>query len=769
MNPVREEERVTGVFQEVYGLSAPERESALGSLTGGDEGLRSRVEILLAAYDRNMAEGFLERPALGMGFGVRGAVGESVLMGESEVRAPGRAGPFEIKRLLSEGDLASVYLAEQTDPVRRLAAVKVLHAGGRRALMRFELERQAVASMRHAHIAQFYDAGTTETGLAYFAMEHVDGSSITEFCRTGGLSTGERLALFLQACAGVVHAHQRGIIHRDLKPSNILVGTGAMEAPSVKIIDFGVAKAAEVAGEGSRATLTGQVVGTPAYMSPEQLTGRTDAIDTRTDVYSLGLVLFEMLAGTPAFAPEFIGEPSVMWRRPDTRAPRLAAARRAFRGDLDTIVAKATGTDPDERYASVAELAGDIERYVAGLPILARRASLVYTARKFVRRHRIGTGCTLLAVAAAVCMGAVSWQARTQRLDLATQLADAWLNETLRMQRTLGERSARGPIVERLVEQVDHLAEVSPNDPRVLAMRAAALTERGYLAMDSANARAALADFEEALRLRRELAAAAPDDTELRREVSLALVRTGDAAGAMGDSRARIARYSESLTIDEALARAAPFDTRILGGLGWSYERVGVQVTRDDPAALAMFQHQAGVFDRLVMIAPTPEAYRGRSAANLNIGHIQEFLGESFAEAAHRAVESGRRAVAADPSDRLSLHALIRAELLEARAIAGSGSGGAAARAGNAAEHAQELFDRDPSDWDSREVLAVALARAATLASGEGDMDAATAMAARAIPHFQALSARPGTACWDAELSDMESLVAAADPKRDAR
>jgi tetratricopeptide (TPR) repeat protein len=733
------------------------------ALAGSEPLLRSRVEELLGAYDRNATDRFLERPPQGEGFDVLALCARDDPLAPDST--PRSAGPFIVERLLAEGDFTSVYVARQSEPVRRAAAVKVLHSAvrSRRTLSRFALERQAVAAMRHPHIAQFYDAGTTDTGLAYFAMELVDGPSITEFCRRRALTVPDRLALFLQVCSAITHAHQRGMIHRDLKPSNILVGAGDAQA-AVKVIDFGVAKALGPAGRGSPATLTGQVVGTLAYMSPEQLRGQTDLIDTRTDVYSLGLVLFEVLAERPAFSAPGAGPSPSPLRLAEAPPPRLADARRDLRGDLDTIVAKATAATPDERYAFVADLARDIERHLAGLPIVARRSGRLYAAAKFVRRHRVGTVAAALAVGVTSVMGLAAWQARTERLDLAMQLAGAWLDETLRMQRTIGERSRRAPIVERLVEHVDRLASVAPNDPRVLAMRAAALAERGYLAMDSRRPAEALVAFSEALRIRRELADAAPRDIDRQKELSMALARTGDAAGAAGDAATQRARYRDALRTDEALVHGAPLDRGALSDLGWSYERLAALMPPDQPDRLTLFRKQAATFERLAAIAPTCEAQRGQSAAYLNIGQSLERAGAPFGDAARRAVAFGRTAVAADPADRLALHTLILAELLDARAAVASSPAAAAGRAKEAAAHAEELFTKDSGDRDSREVLAVALTRAASLAVRAGQTDDASNLAARAIPHLRELSAHASGSGWDAELASAIGLLARLKP-----
>jgi eukaryotic-like serine/threonine-protein kinase len=227
-------------------------------------------------------------------------------IGPSRGEDPDRIGPYRILRVLGEGGMGVVYLAEQTEPVRRQDALKILKLGmdTRQVVARFDSERQALAVMEHAGIAKVFDAGATEAGRPFFVMERVDGVPITEFCDDHALGLRERVRLFVQVCRAVQHAHQKGVIHRDLKPSNVLV-TEADGAPLCKIIDFGIARATEQsAEERTRLTQHDQSLGTPAYMSPEQAIGSDLDIDTRTDIYSLGVLLYELLAGVLPFEPE---------------------------------------------------------------------------------------------------------------------------------------------------------------------------------------------------------------------------------------------------------------------------------------------------------------------------------------------------------------------------------------------------------------------------------------------------------------------------------
>ena len=351
-------------------------------------------------------------------------------------------GPYRILQLLGEGGFGSVYMAEQSAPIQRRVALKVIKAGmdSRQVIARFEQERQALAMMDHPGIAQVLDAGATDTGRPYFVMELVRGEPVTEYCDRHKLAIADRLALFAEVCAAVQHAHTKGIIHRDLKPSNILVSAQDGQAHA-KIIDFGIAKA--TAGNLTEKTLFTehrQLLGTPEYMSPEQAEGSLD-IDTRTDVYALGVLLYELLTGTTPFDSRRLrsaafGEVQRILReddppRPSTRLSQstetltaVAAHRHTepkkltsqLKGELDWIVMKALEKDRQRRYETASGLAMDIGRFLAGEPVSAAPPSTAYRFRKFVRRHRTGVAAASLVGAALVAaVVGIAWQAREAR------------------------------------------------------------------------------------------------------------------------------------------------------------------------------------------------------------------------------------------------------------------------------------------------------------------------------------------------------------------
>jgi serine/threonine protein kinase len=353
-----------------------------------------------------------------------------------------RVGPYKVLEWLGEGGMGDVYLAEQEHPFRRRVALKVIKLGmeTREVVARFEAERQALALMDHPCIAQVYDAGATAEGRPYFAMEYVAGIPITDYCDTHRLPLDARLELFLQVCGAIQHAHQKGVIHRDIKPSNVLVAL-LDGNPLPKVIDFGVAKAThQRLTEKTVFTQRGVLIGTPAYMSPEQAEMSGLTVDTTTDIYSLGVLLYQLLIGAPPFDPEslrragyaeiqrIIREEEPL--RPSARLSSLHAGAtevalrrktqlralvRELEGDLDWITLKAMEKDRTRRYASASEFAADITRHLKTQPVIARPPSWTYRAGKFVRKYK----APLIAVAITVTTSSIVSTALLTRMVVA--------------------------------------------------------------------------------------------------------------------------------------------------------------------------------------------------------------------------------------------------------------------------------------------------------------------------------------------------------------
>ncbi len=431
---------------------APEKRSAfLDRACEGDHALRAEIDALLSEGDLVGANFLQSLPGLGDFAGLGDGAGDAAgLPSAGQVFAE----RFHLIRKLGEGGMGQVWLAEQTSPVRRPVAVKLIRAGmyDESVVKRFQSERQSLAIMDHPAIAKVFDAGATPQGQPYFVMEYVPGLPITEYCDQHKLKIADRLELFIRACEGVLHAHQKAIIHRDLKPANILV-VEIDGQPVPRIIDFGLARATAPQVNGKTLfTQVGQLVGTPGYMSPEQADPNVKDIDTRTDVYSLGAILYVLLAGSQPFdgmPGEKLPLDEVLRRlreedppAPSTRVSsnrqisnRAAEVRgieprqlvNLLRGDLDWITMKALEKDRARRYGTPSELAADIHRYLRHEPVLARPAGTGYRLRKYVARHRVGViaaAVLILLFAGFSVLQAVQLRRTTRERDRANRITD---------------------------------------------------------------------------------------------------------------------------------------------------------------------------------------------------------------------------------------------------------------------------------------------------------------------------------------------------------
>jgi non-specific serine/threonine protein kinase/serine/threonine-protein kinase len=514
--------RLRTLFDEARELTGEERSALLDRELADDPDLRGELDALLRAGDD--ATAFLADP---------------------ERPAPGTTvGPYRLLEILGQGGFGVVYLAEQERPIRRRVALKLIKPGmdTRQVIARFEIERQALALMDHPGIAQVFDAGETEAGRPYFAMEYVPGVPITVYCDRERLKLGERLELFLAVCDAIQHAHQKGVIHRDIKPSNILVSMRD-GAPALKVIDFGIAKATEAAGmDGPTMTREGTIVGTAGYMSPEQLGAITAPIDTRADIYSLGALLYELLTSDSPFGRDRLRgaswldtlkimledptPPAVKAARSDTgeiarnRSTDSRSLIRALKGELEWITLKALEKEPDRRYSSASELAADVRRYLAHEPVMAAAPDTWYRVRKYARRHRVGVTAAALVLVAIVAGGiaaAVGFgravraeQVARREAESSAQVADFLV--TLFHASSPGASADSMRVRDLLDEGVRRIEKEPPDDPHVRARLLGAISD-SYLN---------LGDFDEGIRLTRAALSAAEsarprDDVEVVR------------------------------------------------------------------------------------------------------------------------------------------------------------------------------------------------------------------------------------------------------------
>ena len=572
-------EQIRDVLEGALELAPDERSAFLDGACSSDPSLRNEVEVLLA-QSANVPSGFLQSSAMAE---MISAELESVNSAAALKEGQEFAQRFHLIRKLGEGGMGQVWLAEQTFPVRRQVALKMIKAGmyDEAVVERFQSERQSLAIMEHPAIAKVFDAGTTPQGQPYFVMEYVPGLPITEYCDRKKLTIRDRLELFIETCEGVQHAHQKAIIHRDLKPANVLV-VEVDAKPVPRIIDFGLAKAVThaIAGD-ARKTQFGDLVGTPGYMSPEQADVNVQDIDTRTDVYSLGVVLYVLLSGREPFESkqgqkQQLDELLRKLRedeppRPSTKisgdhhsSSTIAEARsteprqltRVLRGDLDCITMRALEKDRSRRYGAPSDLAADIRRYLSHEPVMARPASAAYRSGKFVRRHKfalaVASVFALMALAGAVAIVREAQIARMQearaerRFNDVRSLANSLLFDVYdSIQDLPGSTPARRIVADRALHYLDTLSQESAGSPDLERELATAYERVGDVQANPffanlGDTAGAIQSYRKALRIRLDLAgdhpSAFPDQAALvatYMNLGLALENNLDFAAAM--------------------------------------------------------------------------------------------------------------------------------------------------------------------------------------------------------------------------------------------
>lgn len=651
-----------------------------------------------------------------------------------------------------------VYLAEQTEPVQRKVALKILKLGmdTLQVVARFESERQALAVMEHPGIAKVYDAGATESGRPYFVMERVDGVPITEHCDAQRLPVRARIELFLQVCRAVQHAHQKGVIHRDLKPSNVLV-TATDDGPLCKIIDFGIARAvAESPSDGTRLTRVDQSIGTPAYMSPEQAGSSGLDVDTRTDVYSLGVLLYELMVGALPFEPQayagwaFLAHHvSVEPPRPSVRVAQLGEAaraaaelrgttaealRRELSGDLDWIVVRAMEKERERRYETANQLGEDLARHLSHEPVLASPPSRSYRARKFVRRNRLAVGFS--AALAILLVGfSVAVTAQNQRIDRARGLAltrqgqaedlIGFMLGDLRGKLTpLGRLDVLDDVGAQAMSYFAAVPEGELTDQE-LFRRSQALSQLGQVRLDQGQFPAARAAFEESLRLAAGLAARQPENLEWQVGLGAAHFWIGYAYWLQGDLDAALESFEPYMTISRALVEREPGNPDYRLELGYAWSNIGsireAQGRLEDAADA--FRQTLAIKQSLVEIDTTRGDWRFDLAETHNtLGVVLRKMRRlAEAEAEHRAeVGIKEGLVAADPLNATWRRHLGTAHVFLGRVLEARGDPAAIASFAAARDIAREGRRRDSTNAQWQLDLAVALRRHAVSRAHRG-------------------------------------------------
>ncbi|HSB64439.1 MAG TPA: protein kinase [Thermoanaerobaculia bacterium] len=609
------------VFGEAVTLSPRDREAFLRGACGDDTALREEVEALLAESESGTLEG-----------GVREAVRALHTIPQGT-----RIGPYELVRELGRGGMGTVYLAERADATfRKQVALKLVSAGldASYFLKRFHDERQILASLSHPNIAMLLDGGTTEDGFPYFVMEYVEGRPIDAFCKDEGAPLPRRLRLFISVCDAVQHAHRNLVVHRDLKPSNILVGKDGVP----KLLDFGLARLLTPEA-GTERTVTEWRAMTPAYASPEQIRG--EPVTTQSDVYSLGVLLFVLLTGRKPYG-DAASEPSAMLTAILTAEPlRPRAIDPTIARDLEAIVLKALRKEPAPRYGSVDALTSDVERFLAGRPVAARRGGTAYRARKFARRHWAVLFAAAL-VAASLVGGLLAANAQRRkaerRFEDVRRLASSYLFEFHDAIRDLpGSTAARALVVKRGLEYLDGLSKEAAGDRALTRELAEAYQRVGDVQGNPfqpnlGDLRGAVESYRKALSLLEPLVSsplATDEDRAMLAKASL----VGGGILATGESRDEaLAMQRKGVALRQALADAAPSDrtrrrelAQGLGLLGFNLLSQGRPREALDP-----LRRQQATLRALLGEQPADaDLRRGLGRTLTSIGETYQALGEA--------------------------------------------------------------------------------------------------------------------------------------------
>lgn len=583
------------VFDRLRELPEAERASRLEA-EGLDPEVRGAVERLLSSD--GATEEFLGAPVDGVTAGLSAAI----LRGAR----PTRIGRYRVLEEIGRGGFACVYLAEQDSPRRRVALKVLRDEFTGRDVRRLAFEAEALAAMDHPNIARVHELlpGSEDGERPCLVMEHVRGAPIDEHAARAGLGVSERARLIVQVCEAVEHAHRRGVLHRDLTPRNILVD----ESGTAKVLDFGLASSIQRRGGSVGVTVRGSVIGTLRTMSPEQLAGRVEAIDTRSDVFSIGVVAFELLTGRHPFVPEGAGLSEAVRLMNEGPAPTRSSLARELRGDLGAVLLKAVEREPALRYQSASALADDLRAALEGRAVTARRGGTAYRAWRFCRRHR----AAVLAGAAAVTIAAtlaVNWAVSVRR-EAAAHARAVHALETMvvgmisPMGTRVGTLEDRAALLEAIGPGVEAMVARAPADARVLSIQARYLDAVGDAARSLGRMERASVAYGKAAEVYEVLWAGGRGGKEIGHPLSLAIVKAGDSDFALDRPEQGRARYHQAMELDRRLARLEPDSLPVLSNLFWSCYRVSALMPMDDPEHDALREEMMVIAERMREISP---------------------------------------------------------------------------------------------------------------------------------------------------------------------
>ncbi|HYC09366.1 MAG TPA: protein kinase [Steroidobacteraceae bacterium] len=771
-------QRLEEIFQSALDCPPQGRAAWLDAACSGDVELRREVDSLLAAHEHGELD-----------FTRRAAFVEALQVLEqrtAHLRDGQRIGPYRIVRELGRGGMGRVYLAARADQAfEKQVAIKVVERGpdSEEVTRRFESERQILARLDHPNITRIIDGGQTDEGLSYLVMEYVQGECIDRYCDSHALDVTARLRLFQGVCAAVHYAHQHLIIHRDIKPQNVLVTSDAVP----RLLDFGIAKLLSPEAQPSESTRTVLRRLTPEYASPEQVRG--EALTTASDVYSLGVLLYRLLCGQSPYRARRSSAGTLERAICEDQPERPSAAalhgecpppgegtperlRRRLEGDLDNIVLMALRKEPQRRYASAEQLAQDISRHLARLPVIARADTAAYRTSRFLLRHRTGvaaTGAIILLLVAGVV--GTSWQARVARAERARaqqqfndvrQLATSFLFEfNSSIQNLPGATPARKLLVQRALEYLSKLAQQSQGNLSLQRELAEAYLKVGDLQGNPyepnlGDTQGAAESYHKAVVISAALAQADGNDAQAQRYLARCYQSLGEVLPLLGkaaDGEANLRRAAEIFAL---LVRRTPHDRELQVQLADSYQSLGdlrghsgLQNLGDRAGAVESYRKALAVFDTLALENPADQKARGGAAVmRIRIGDMQAAQGatEAALENYRGAFERAQSLAVEDPrNDRFRrILALSQRKLADLETQRGE-LAQALENARSAAGINQGLAAADPDNAQANANFALSLTTLADLLQRTGSAQAALDEYRHALAILEKLSASAPT------------------------